>query len=312
MTEDKTPSAIVLGSVHMDLIATAQRLPGRGESVVGQGFTISPGGKGGNQACQLVKCGTDAFILTRLGDDVFGRQLFEHLTSRGVDPSLITVDASEPTGASTVFAAEGDYSSIIVSGAAGKLTAADIESRRAAIEAADALVLQLELPVAVSIPAARIAKAKGRYVVLNASPAPDGLAEIPKELLQAVSVLIVNVFEAERLLGHTFSLAESSSAAAELAKRSGVALVIVTAGVSGSAAVQRGEAFFQPSYFAKVVDSVGAGDAYLATFVTAQLEGLTLQQSLKRAAAAGALAVSRAGSSAGLITRHEIDQFLGA
>ena len=312
MTEDGTPTAIVLGSVHMDLIATARRLPGRGESVVGQGFTISPGGKGGNQACQLVKCGTDAFILTRLGDDVFGRQLFEHLTSRGVDPSLITVDASEPTGASTVFAAEGDYSSIIVSGAAGKLTAADIESRRAAIEAADALVLQLELPVAVSIPAARIAKAKSRYVVLNASPAPDGLGEIPKELLQAVSVIIVNTFEAGRLLGRTFSIAEGPSAAAELAKRSGVELVIVTAGASGSAAVQRGEAVFQPSYFAKVVDSVGAGDAYLATFVTAKLEGLTLQQSLKRAAAAGALAVSRAGSSAGLITRRDIDQFLGA
>ena len=119
----------MLGSVHMDLIATAKRLPGRGESVVGEGFTTSPGGKAGNQACQLVKCGTDAFILTRLGDDAFGRQLFEHLTSRGVDPSLITVDASQPTGASTVFVAEGDYSSIIVSGAAGRLTAADIESR---------------------------------------------------------------------------------------------------------------------------------------------------------------------------------------
>jgi ribokinase len=312
MTEDKIPSAVVLGSVHMDLIATARRLPGRGESVVGQGFTISPGGKAGNQACQLVKCGTDAFILTRLGDDAFGRQLFEHLTSRGVDPSLITIDASQPTGASTVFVAEGDYSSIIVSGAAGGLTAADIESHRASLEAADALILQLELPVAVSIPAARIAKAKGRYVALYASPAPDGLAEIPKELLQAVSVLIVNTFEAGRLLGRTFSNAESPSAAAELAKKSGVELVTVTAGASGSAAVQLGEAFFQPSYFAKVVDSVGAGDAYLATFVTAQLEGLPLQQSLKRAAAAGALAVSRSGSSAELISRRDIDQFLGA
>ena len=112
----------------------------------GKGFTTSPGGKAGNQACQLVKCGTDASILTRLGNDSFGRQLLEHLTSHGVDPSLISVDEKEPTGASTVFVAEGDYSSIIVSGAAGKLTAADIESKRAALEAADALVLQLELP----------------------------------------------------------------------------------------------------------------------------------------------------------------------
>ena len=312
MNQNEEPSAIVLGSVHMDLIATAQRLPGRGESVVGQSFTVSPGGKGGNQACQLVKCGTTTSILTRLGDDMFGRQLFEHLTSRGVDPSLITVDTSVPTGASTVFSAEGDYSSIIVSGAAGRLTPADIESRRAALEAADALVLQLELPVAISTAAALIATTKGRYVVLNASPAPDSLAEIPKDLLKAVSALIVNTFEAGRLLGRTFSNSDSPAAAAELGKKSGIELVIVTAGASGSSAVHRGEAVFQPSYFAKVVDSVGAGDAYLATFVTAQLEGLGLQQSMKRAAAAGALAVSRAGSSAGLITRRDINQFLAA
>jgi len=110
MSDDRPPTAVVLGSVHMDLIATAQRLPGRGESVVGQGFTTSPGGKAGNQACQLVKCGTDASILTRLGNDSFGRQLLEHLGSHGVDPSLISVDEKEPTGASTVFVAEGDYS----------------------------------------------------------------------------------------------------------------------------------------------------------------------------------------------------------
>lgn len=312
MRDDRPPSAVVLGSVHMDLIATAQRLPGRGESVVGTSFTTSPGGKAGNQACQLVKCGTDAAILTRLGNDSFGRQLLEHLTSHRVDPSLISIDEKEPSGASTVLAAEGDYSSIIVSGAAGKLTSADIETRRSALEAADALILQLELPTPISIAAARIAKAKGRYVVLNVSPAPDGLSQVPKELLQAVSVLIVNSFEAGRLLGRAVSHAESPAAAMELAKKSGVDQVIVTAGASGSAAVQRGETFFQPSYFAKVVDSVGAGDAYLATFVTAQLEGMAMQDSLKRAAAAGALAVSRPGSAAGLITRRDIDKFLGA
>ena len=312
MSQNEEPSAVVLGSVHMDLIATAQRLPGPGESVVGQNFTTLPGGKGGNQACQLVKCGTTTSILTRLGDDMFGRQLFEHLTSNGVDPSLITVDEQAPTGASTVFSAAGDYSSIIVNGAAGRLTPADIESRRAALEAVDALVLQLELPVAISTVAALIAKAKGRYVVLNASPAPDGLTEIPKDLLKAASVLVVNTFEAGRLLGRTFSNSESPAAAAELGKKSGIELVVVTAGASGSAAVHRGEAVFQPSYFAKVVDCVGAGDAYLATFVTAQLEGLDQQLSMKRAAAAGALAVSRAGSSAGLITRRDISQFLGA
>ncbi len=300
------PSVVVLGSVHMDLIATAERLPGRGESVVGQTFTVSPGGKGGNQAAQLVACGLHTYMLTRFGDDMFGRQLFEALTSRGIDPSLITVDANEPTGASTVFAAEGDYSSIIVSGAAGKLSPADIEAARGVIETADALVLQLELPFAISTYAARISKAAGKLVILNASPAPDKAAGLPKELLKAVSVVIVNSFEAGKLLGRELP---PSDAARELAKTLGVETCIVTAGASGSAACHQGVIVFQPSFFVKVVDTVGAGDAYLGAFVAGMIEGLSLPATLKRAAAAGAIAVSRAG--AGVVTREEIDRFVG-
>ena len=300
------PSVVVLGSVHMDLIATAERLPGRGESVVGQTFTVSPGGKGGNQAAQLVACGLHTCMLTRFGDDMFGRQLFEALTSRGIDPSLITVDANEPTGASTVFAAEGDYSSIIVSGAAGKLSPADIEAARGAIETADALVLQLELPFAISACAAAIAKAAGKYVILNASPAPGKAADLPKEFLKAVSVVVVNTFEACKLLGRELL---PSDASRELAKSLGVGTCIVTAGASGSAACHQGAVIFQPSFFAKVVDPVGAGDAYLGAFVAGMIEGLSLPSTLKRAAAAGALAVSTAG--AVLITRDEIDRFAG-
>ncbi len=300
------PSVVVLGSVHMDLIATAGRLPGRGESVVGQTFTVSPGGKGGNQAAQLVACGLHTCMLTRFGDDMFGRQLFEALTSRGVDPSLITVDANEPTGASTVFAAEGDYSSIIVSGAAGKLTPADIEAARGAIEAADGLVLQLELPVAISACAAGIAKAAGKYVILNASPAPDKAADLPKELLKAVSAVVVNSFEAAKLLGRELS---PSDAVRDLAKALGVEACVVTAGASGSAACHQGVIVFQPSFFIKVVDTIGAGDAYLGAFVAGMIEGLSLPATLKRAAAAGAIAVSRAGAC--VVTREEIDRFVG-
>lgn len=303
---DNPPTVVVLGSVHMDLIATAQRLPGQGESVVGQTFTVSPGGKGGNQAAQLVACGLHTYMLTKFGDDMFGRQLFEALTSRGVDPSLITVDANEPTGASTVFAAAGDYSSIIVSGAAGKLSAADIEAARAIIEAADATVLQLELPFGVSAHAAGIAKAAGKYVILNASPAPDKLSDLSKELLKAVSAVVVNSFEAGKLLGRDLS---PSDAARELVKVLGVEACVVTAGASGSAACHQGVVVFQPSFFIKVVDTVGAGDAYLGAFVAGMVEGLSLPATLKRAAAAGAIAVSKPG--AVMVTREEIDRFVG-
>jgi ribokinase len=245
-------------------------------------------------------------MLTRFGDDMFGRQLFEALTANGVDPSLITVDPTEPTGASTVFAAEGDYSSIIVSGAAGKMSPADIDAARGAIQSAAALVLQLELPFALSAHAAGIARAAGKHVILNASPAPGKLSDLPRELLRAVSVVVVNGFEAGKLLGRELT---PSDAARELAKALAVKACVVTAGASGSAAWQDGVVVFQPSFFVKVVDAVGAGDAFLGAFVAGMVAGLPLNAIMKRAAAAGAIAVSRAGST--FVTSEEIDRFMG-
>ena len=111
------PTVVVLGSVHMDLIASAARMPGRGESV-GEGvFAMSAGGKAGNQACQFVLAGAYAHVITRLGKDAFGETLLDDLTRRGVDTVLVAQDPTTPTGASTVFAVEGDYSSIIAPGA---------------------------------------------------------------------------------------------------------------------------------------------------------------------------------------------------
>ena len=119
----RRPRVVVLGSVHMDLIATAARLPERGESVAGGTFAMAPGGKAGNQACQCALAGAAASIVTRLGGDAFGRELREAMARRGVDTSLVAIDPEAPTGASTVLAAEGDYQSIIAPGAAGRLSA---------------------------------------------------------------------------------------------------------------------------------------------------------------------------------------------
>lgn len=310
MTERRVPSAVVLGSVHMDLIATAARLPGRGESVAGGIFSMSPGGKGGNQACQLALSGTRTRMLTRLGDDMFGRQLLAALQAKGVDTSLIVIDDRAPTGASTVLAAEGDYSSIIASGAAANLSTADIDRAGAAIDGADALVLQLELPAAISGYAARIARNKGKCVVLNASPAPESFAALPRDLARSISVLVVNGVEAGRLLGHTLKPGDIPAAAAGLSARLQIETVVVTAGEAGSVAVRRGETARQTAYPAEVADTVGAGDAFLGTFVTGLLEDLPLKEALRRAAAAGALAVSRRGAYDALPARGEIDQFL--
>ncbi|MBI2719819.1 MAG: ribokinase [Rhizobiales bacterium] len=305
-----TEHAVVVGSVHMDLIATADRLPRRGESVAGGRFSMSPGGKGCNQACQLVLAGVETKILTRLGDDFFGRRLLEALAAKGVDTSLVAVDGEFATGASTVLAAEGDYCSIIASGAAAELSPAMIDKAAAHIRRADALLLQLELPVAASLQAAALARGGGTRVVLNASPAPASPNAIPRDLWRAVSILVVNRVEASRLLGQVKTPRDIGIAAADLARTLGIETVVVTGGAAGSAAAQSGGVVTQPAFPAEVVDTVGAGDAYLGTLVAGLLQGHPIELALRRAAAAGAIVVSRRGAHDALPGRDEVDAFL--
>lgn len=291
----------------MDLIATAARLPGRGESVSGGTFAMAPGGKAGNQACQCALAGAETAIVTRLGDDAFGRELRTALAGRGVDTSLIAIDPEAPTGASTVLAAEGDYQSIIAPGAAGRLSGDDIERARPAIEAADALILQLEIAPEISAHAATIAAKVGRMVVLNASPAPEGWEVIPAALRLAATVLVVNRVEAGRLGADG---ATPEAAASDLAAKTGAGIVVVTLGREGIAGVAAGEGVRQPPFPAAVVDTVGAGDAFLGTAVVAMLEGRPFAEALRRGAAAGAIAVSRRGVYDALPRRHAVDAFL--
>ena len=310
MPDGRRPRVVVVGSVHMDLIATAGRLPGRGESVSGATFAMAPGGKAGNQACQCALAGAATQIVTRLGDDAFGRELREALSVRGVDTSLVTIDSDHATGASTVFAAEGDYTSIIAPGAAGRLSVEDIERARPAIEAADALILQLEIPAAVSAYAAGIAADAGRMVVLNASPAPEGWTVIPGALRRATTVLVVNRVEAGRLIGVPIADDAPDAIADHVSTATGVATILLTFGADGVLGCAGGETVRQPAFPAELVDTVGAGDAFLGTAVVALLEGLALVEALRRGAAAGAITVSRRGVYEALPSREQVDAFL--
>ena len=310
MPDAPAPAVVVLGSVHMDLIATAARLPGRGESVAGGVFTMAPGGKGGNQACQFALAGARVHMLARLGDDLFGGQLLAGLRARGVDTTYVAIDSQFPTGASTVLAAEGDYSSVIAPGAAARLSFDDVDRARAAIEAASALTVQLELPVAVSNYAAGMAAQMGTRVIFNASPAPERWSQVPESLWQATAILIMNQVEAASLLGRSIQPVQAAVALRDLAARFGIQTIVITFGAAGSAAWSAGEVVQQAAFPAVVADTVGAGDAFLGVFSLALVEGLAVATALRRAAAAGALAVARRGGYDALPQRKDVDNFL--
>jgi ribokinase len=308
ISKRKRPRIAVLGSVHMDLIAQAQRLPGIGESVTGHGFTMVPGGKAGNQACQCAKLGADTVLISQLGDDVFGDTLLAAMQAHGVDTSHVLRTKAWATGASTVFAAEGDYSSIIYPGAAQNLSVEQVMNSVFAVASCDALILQLELPFALCLAAAQAAKSVGIPVVFNASPAPSHFSDVA-ELLPLVSTLIVNRVEAKRLTGQ--STASDENLLRTLADL-GPKQVVITLGSQGAIGWNGATVFKQPAYAVDSKDAVGAGDAFLGTFVTQFSITQDFATSLRLAAAAGAMATQQTGALGSLATFATLEVFIAS
>src|SRR5215213_2203598 len=169
MGTEAPAGVIAVGSVHMDVVATADRLPGKGESVVGHRVTLSPGGKAGNQAAQAALNDARAFFVGRIGRDIFGDQLRAALAGTGVETTYLTVDPQEATGVSPVLTgADGEYASIIVPGAGQRLEPEDVAAAKDAFAQSAVLLLQLEIPARISAHAARLARSLGCRVLFNA------------------------------------------------------------------------------------------------------------------------------------------------
>jgi ribokinase len=312
MSAEPPTGVTVVGSVHMDVVATADRLPARGESVVGHRVAVSAGGKAGNQAAQAALNDTRTFLVGRVGGDLFGERLRTALTRAGVDTTYLTVDPQEATGISPVLAgADGEYASIIVPGAGQRLEPEDLDAASDAFAQSAVLLLQLEIPVRISAHAARLARSLGGRVIFNASPAPPGAESIPKALWSTVDVLLVNGVEAERLSGMPVAGVPGAVKASEaLQQRFGIPSVIVTLGGQGVVAlVDRGVRHLS-AWPVSVVETIGAGDAFAGVLASELARGRQLDEALPLANAAGALAVTRPGAHDALPTAAQIRAFL--
>jgi ribokinase len=285
-------------------------MPGSGESVVGTAFTTAPGGKAANQACQLTRCGIETILVGKIGDDPFGKELRAALESAGIDTRFLLVDPNTPTGASTVLTAGGDYTSIIVPGAAALLSETDVDSVIASVRNPAALVMQFEIPSEISTYAAQVASSLGAQIVVNASPVPDDPESIPARLWRYVDLLIVNRAEAERYAGEAGRGAPPDALARTLSTMFGVESVVVTMGGDGAAMFADGTTRRQPAYPALLVDSIGAGDAFLGSLVASYVTDSSREVAMRRAAAAGALAVSGHGAIPSIPTAYQIDELL--
>jgi len=297
----------VVGSLNMDLVVRAPRIPRPGETIIGGEFRTVPGGKGANQAVAAARLGAQVAMVGRVGGDAFGGLLLENLAAAGVDHTFVTRDPQAATGVALIEVDDaGQNSIVVVSGANMRLAPADVEAAAAAIGVADVLLLQLESPLETVTRAAQVAHARGVTVILNPAPARP----VPDGLLGLVDVLIPNESETALLTGLPVGDQEEAQAAAAALRRMGVATVILTLGGRGALLAYEGGAELFPAFDVTPVDTTAAGDAFVGGLAVALAEGRPLQEAVRWGNAAGALATTRLGAQPSLPTRQALDDML--
>ncbi|MET7675134.1 ribokinase [Streptomyces seoulensis] len=288
---------VVLGSTNMDLVTYVARAPRRGETVTGREFRTIPGGKGANQAMAAARAGATVSLIGAVGNDAYGGRLRDNLEHSGVDTDFLrTVEGASGT-AHIVVDDEGSNAIVVVPGANGTVDHLS-PGDEGLIASADALLLQLEVPLPAVVAGAEAARRHGVRTVLTPSPAQP----LPEELLSVTDVLVPNEYEAVTLTGRTDPL-DAAVGLLEL-----VPEVVLTLGEAGVLYVSRDtEPLAVPAHQVAAIDSTGAGDTFAGAYAVAVAEEKPLREALSWAAAAAALSVQREGASASMPYRPEIE-----
>ena len=314
MTQTAT-RLFVLGSFVNACCVEVDRLPRPGESLAASRFTSEPGGKGFNVAIGAARLGAEVDCLVAIGDDAFGQQAEAAFAAAGIATDLVRrTDVSTGAGVGLVRA-DGETIVAVYPGANLHLSVADVRAAAARITRAAVVTAQFEIADAPIAEAFAIARRAGAITLLNPSPFRD----LSPTLLAATCVLVVNEREAANLasaLGLSGAAIgpDLGSRLADAVHARGPETLIVTLGAAGAIAYVRGasEPIRQPAFVVEAMDSLGAGDAFVAALAVALGEGRALAEALRRAAAAGALMATRAGVYASLPSAAEIDALASA
>jgi ribokinase len=302
---------LVLGSFVADAAFRAARLPAWGETLMGSGFALGPGGKGSNQAVAAARAGAEVQMLSRLGDDAFGRLARDTWAADGIDASLVG-NCATPTGAAAILIdeAKGENAIIVVPGACFTLTTQDVEAAGDAIGRAGVLLTQLELPLETVECGLRVARQAGVMTILNPAPAQA----LSDPMLGLADFLIPNESEAALLTGLPVENTAQAEAAARVLLARGARCVIVTLGALGALVCSEGADAVLVSAFSAgpVLETTGAGDAFCGGFAAALSEGRTVLEAARFGCATAGISVTRAGTAPSMPRRAEIDALVGA
>jgi ribokinase len=296
----------VVGSSNVDLTFRAARLPRAGETLPGEGFRLGFGGKGANQAVTAARLGARVSLVSCVGSDVFGEQLLRHYRAEGLDTTHVRVAEGATGVAGIVVDARAQNCILVVPGANAALSPGDVRAAREAIEGADVVLGQMEVPAGATAEAFRVARAAGVRTLLNPAPAVG----VPDDLLRLADVCVPNEVEAEALTGLPATTPDGAEAAGRALRARGPGCVIVTLGERGALAVTGEGAEHFPAVPVEAIDPTAAGDAFIGSLAVTLAEGRPLAEGVRRANAVAALTVTRPGAQSALPTRAEAEAFL--
>ncbi|MBJ2198620.1 MAG: ribokinase [Muribaculaceae bacterium] len=298
---------VVIGSTNTDMTIQTDVLPQVGDIVAGGRFRICPGGKGANEAIAASRLGGSVSLITKTGNDLFGRQAKQMFSSEGIRTDYIFSDANNPSGVALIMVNNaGEKYISLAQGSITTLSLEEIDKTRSEIMDAKVLLIELETPIETALYAARIASESGVPVIINPSPQQT----LPDELFSLASIMIPNRSEASKLTGVDVNDFDSAEEAARKLADKGVETVIITMGHRGALMLRDEETHIIEAFDADVKDTSGAGDVFCAAVCVAISENKDLLSAMKMASAAAALQVSRDGMMDAIPYRYEVERLL--
>jgi ribokinase len=292
------------------LVVKSPRIPAVGETILGEDFIMTPGGKGANQAVAAAKLGAEVYFIAKLGDDIFAEQSLKNFKKEGVNTKYVVQTKEAPSGIALITVDDAGNNVIVVApGANQKLSPDDVKKAESDIASSGALVAQLEVPLETVEFAAQLANESGVLFILDPAPAQ----KLSPELLKMVDVLTPNETEAQILTGiEVTSNRDSACTAVKKLLEYGVKSVILTMGANGFLLGTDDELEFVPAVKVNAVDATAAGDAFTGSLAVGLAQRKTLANSALFANYVAALSVTKMGAQSSMPTREAVESFIGA
>jgi ribokinase len=299
---------VVVGSSNMDLVVKSPKIPAVGETILGEDFIMTPGGKGANQAVAAAKFGAEVYFIAKLGDDIFAEQSLNNFKKEGVNTKYVVQTKEAPSGVALITVEDAGNNVIVVApGANQMLSPEDVKKAESDIASSGALVAQLEIPLETVELAAQLANDSAVPFILDPAPAQ----KLGPELLKMVDVLTPNETEARILTGiEVTSNRDSACTAVKKLLEYGVKSVILTMGANGFLLGTDDEMEFVPAVKVNAIDATAAGDAFTGSLAVGLAQGKTLANSALFANYVAALSVTKMGAQSSMPTREAVESFM--